>query len=414
MTLKVLLDLSLLSSSALPRGVRRYAHVLAGALMRQKQELGLEVAAVVDTPLFRAPRHTSDLTAAIEEWETKSASGLKIPFGGRALRQLARAARTANVDVLHSLHPEGSPRSALDCARVVTCHHLDSSVAATEWHGGQSRVDLDRRHFQRAERIIAISRATAQELIARLDMPRHRISVVHNGIDQKLWSAEPRPDDGPRLAALGLRGGPFLLCVGAVDARKNVDGILFGLKRAQELVQNRQLVLVWVGPLTRPERIELDGLSKSRGLAPSVITVGLVGDEDLAALYRHATGLVFASRREGFGFPVVEAMASGCPVVTSNQSSMLEIAEGAAVMVDPEDTGAIADAMVLLYGNEQERKRLRLAGAERARQFTLERMVAGTAEAYRQAALTTRSEGLSVPPGTIPPASAAPGRDRIE
>jgi len=244
------------------------------------------------------------------------------------------------------------------------------------------------------------SRAPAQELIARLDVPRHRSRVVHSGIDPRVWSQEVHPDDSARLAALGLRGGPFLLCVGAVDARKNVDGILYGLKRAQELVHNRQLVLVWAGPLTRPERIELDGLSKSRGLSPSVIPVGLIGDEDLAALYRHATGLVFASRREGFGFPVVEAMASGCPVITSNRSAMVEVADGAAVMVDPDDTGAIADAMVLLYGNEAERQRLRRTGLERARQFTLEQMALGTAAAYQEAAASARVEGPAAPPAS--------------
>jgi glycosyltransferase involved in cell wall biosynthesis len=407
MTLTVLLDLSLLSSPALARGVRRYVHLLAGALEERKRDFDLEVIAATDTPLFAAPRYTADLGLAIQTWEGRSSAALKLPLTGRGGRQLGRVARSAGAHVLHSLDPEGSARSALSCARVVTCHHLDSTVSATEWHGGQSRTDLDRRHFERAERVIAISRATAQELIARLDVPRHRIDVVHNGIDGRVWSAQPRPDDGPRLAALGLRGGPFLLCVGAVDARKNVDGILLGLKRAQELVQSRQLVLVWAGPLSRSERAELDALSTSRGLAPSVVSVGLVTDEDLGALYRHATGLVFASRREGFGFPVVEAMASGCPVITSNRSSMVEIAEGAAVMVDPEDTGAIADAMVLLYGNEAERERLRRTGLERAQQFTLDRMVQGTVEAYRQAAAVGR-DGAAQPE----PASERPGQRR--
>lgn len=400
MTLTVLLDLSLLASSTLPRGVRRYVHLLAGELVKRKRDLDLEVVALIDAPFFRPPRLTTDLLAAIADWEARPALGVKLPFGGSGARTLTKAARSFGANVVHSLQPESSPRSALDCARVVTCHHLDSSVAATEWHGGQSRVDLDRRHFQRAERVIAISRATAQELIARLDVPRHRIRVVHNGIDPRVWSQEVHPDDSARLAALGLRGGPFLLCVGAVDARKNVDGILYGLKRAQELVHNRQLVLVWAGPLTRPERIELDGLSKSRGLSPSVIPVGLIGDEDLAALYRHATGLVFASRREGFGFPVVEAMASGCPVITSNRSAMVEVADGAAVMVDPDDTGAIADAMVLLYGNEAERQRLRRTGLERARQFTLEQMALGTAAAYQEAAASARVEGPAAPPAS--------------
>jgi glycosyltransferase involved in cell wall biosynthesis len=399
-TLTVLLDLSFLATPEVSRGVRRYAHLLALALHQRQKPGELNVLALAETPLFGPARASSDIPACIEAAERGRTQGLRGVFGARLRNFLGEAARSTQADVIHSLLPEGSPRRALDRPRIVTCHHLDSSVAATEWHGGSGRIRLDRRHFHRADRVIAISRATAQELIARLDIPRSKIAVVYNGIDEQVWSMESRPDDPQRLAALGLRGQPYLLCVGAVDARKNVEGVMRGLGRAHLLAGHRQLALVWAGQLARAERQELEAQARRAGVLASLKTVGFVSDADLACLYRSATALVFTSRREGFGYPVVEAMASGCPVVTSNCSSLIEVAEHAALTVDPEDSEAIADAIVLLQGDRREIRRLTADGLLRAREFRLERMVEGTLTAYRDARDGTRSPSArpSAPP----------------
>lgn len=400
MSLRVLLDLSALQAPSVPRGVKRYASLLARALHRARTEQDLELLALLDAPLFGLPRYSSDVLAAIELLETTAVPSSRAPLTARLGSLLGRTGRKNQVDVMHSLYPGGSTRRVLDSARVVTCHHLDGGIAATEWHGTQARVGLGRRHFQRAERIIAISRATAQELIVRLNLPRNRITVVHNGIDRSLWTPAARHEDPSRLAALGLRGQPYFLCVGAVDARKNVDGVLRALARAQALATHKQLLLVWVGALGRSERSELVSLAKQQGVEGSVLPIDHASDEDLAALYRNAMALVFASRREGFGYPVVEAMASGCPVITSNRSSMAEIAEHAALTVDPDDSSAIADAMVLLYGDQHERRRLRDAGLLRATQFDLDDMVRGTVAVYRAALLATRG---TPNPGSLRP-----------
>src|SRR5690606_20073634 len=95
--------------------------------------------------------------------------------------------------------------------------------------------------------------------------------------------------------------------------------------------------VAWAGALDRQERQRISGAAEEAGVADAVQLLGYVPDAELAALYRGATAQVFVSRAEGFGYPVVEAMACGCPVITSNRSSMIEIAEDAALTVDPED-----------------------------------------------------------------------------
>src|SRR5690606_14960373 len=100
MTLTVLLDLSLLASSTLPRGVRRYVHLLAGELVKRKRDLDLEVVALIDAPFFRPPRLTTDLLAAIADWEARPALGVKLPFGGSGARTLTKAARSFGANVV--------------------------------------------------------------------------------------------------------------------------------------------------------------------------------------------------------------------------------------------------------------------------------------------------------------------------
>jgi alpha-1,3-rhamnosyl/mannosyltransferase len=112
--------------------------------------------------------------------------------------------------------------------------------------------------------------------------------------------------------------------------------------------------------------------------------LGYVPDFELAALYRGAVAQLFVSHAEGFGYPVVEAMACGCPVITSDRSSTAEIAADAALLVDPESPDAIASAILELAASEQERSRFSGRGAARANRFSLERMADGTLEVYRR------------------------------
>jgi glycosyltransferase involved in cell wall biosynthesis len=124
--------------------------------------------------------------------------------------------------------------------------------------------------------------------------------------------------------------------------------------------------------------------ARSPGLQGRVLLPGYVPEEDLPLLYTHALAFVYPSLYEGFGFPVVEAMACGTPVLTSRSSSLTEIAEGAAVLVDPRSEAQMADAFVALAGDASLRERLREQGLARAATFTWERTARETVEAYRE------------------------------
>lgn len=384
--LVVLLDLSVLATESTSRGIGRYGDELARALHAETRGGGsFRILGVAALPLWGPPRVSEDIPAVLEELRSRRSRQGKSSWASRVRLSLARAAESADAHVVHSLDPAATPLTALGCPRVVTCHHVESAVSAEAWHGaGAERSRTQKRRFARADRVIAISRATAQELIARLDVPREKISIVHNGVDLSRWSVDSKTDDDARLGALGVTRRRYLLCVGAADTRKNVEGVLHGLARARELGGRRDLVVAWAGKLDKSESARLDQLAESFGVPDSIVKLGFVSDADLASLYRGAVALVFASRREGFGYPIVEAMASGCPVITSNRSSLIEIAGDAAFTIDPDDTDAIADAIVLLADDNAERRRLAEQGPVRARAFSRATMAERTLEVYRQ------------------------------
>ena len=395
---RILLDLSVLSAANLSRGVGRYVGSLASALhARARQDPELVVSAIAERPLLREPRVTQDIPALLEELhEGKTRTAYTyLPWSRGGQRAVQSAIDQARAHVVHSLDPQVSPQG-LSCPHIVTCHHLDSSADASQWHGVSATVErADRRRFFQADRIIASSRATAQELIARLNVSRGRISIVHHGVALATWNSGDLTAQAACREELGVQGRPYLLCVGGVQERKNVDGVMEGLRRARTMLGRRDLLLVWVGRLDRKERQRLEARARKFDVAEAVVSLGYVSDQVLAALYAGAVALVFASKREGFGYPVVEAMASGCPVVTSNGSSLIELAEGAALTLNPEDTQAIADSIVLLADDNSERRRLGQQGKERAKSFSLTRMVDGTLEAYRKATGPTALEGAA-------------------
>jgi glycosyltransferase involved in cell wall biosynthesis len=246
---------------------------------------------------------------------------------------IAREARSA--DVLHCTTIRGPLRTRLPV--VVTVHDcalLRHPDAFPPWHRYTGRVAL--RHGARhAEAVVAVSAFTRSELVELLDIPEERIRVVPNGLEPVFGPDGPSTDSD------------YVLAVGTLEPRKNLGRAVEAAKRA-----NVELRVVgapgWGG-------VEVPGW------------VGRVDDEELAALYRGARCLVFPSLYEGFGLPVIEAMACGTPVVTSRGGATEEVAGGAAVLVDPLDPDAIAAGIVEAEARHDELRRL---GLERAQAFT--------------------------------------------
>jgi glycosyltransferase involved in cell wall biosynthesis len=219
---------------------------------------------------------------------------------------------------------------------------------------------------RKADAIVCVSQSTANE-VADYAGPavEGRLHVVLEGVGDEFFSAVAA-DCLSGLAA-SQSGRPFILCAGKLSPRKNVVGTLRALGRVRDRLPDHDLVLVggdgWDVDHIAPE-IERCGLSGR------VHQLGYVSNEQLRALYQRTHAYLHPSLYEGFGLTVLEAMASGAPVITSDRTSLPEVAGEAACLVDPENIDAIADAIERVCGDDNLRETMSAAGRSRARMFT--------------------------------------------
>jgi glycosyltransferase involved in cell wall biosynthesis len=292
---------------------------------------------------------------------------------------LPRLAARAAVDVLHSLASTAPARGRF--ARVVTIHDLHYRVVPEAHFGvrGLGMRLLVPLAARRSDRVIAVSAHTRDDLVRLLRLDPERIDVVPNGV-----TAEPpvQPLPEPELRRrLDLGDRPFVLSVSAKRPHKNLARLLEGLAL---LSGEHRPLLVVPGYPTEHER-ELRERALALGLAESVRWPGWIAAAELEALYRGAELLVFPSLYEGFGLPVLEAMARDLPVACSDRASLPEVAGDAALLFDPERPEAIAAAIERLLSNPEEADRLRRAGRERVRRFTWDDTARGVVASYERA-----------------------------
>jgi glycosyltransferase involved in cell wall biosynthesis len=239
----------------------------------------------------------------------------------------------------------------------------------------------------RAAEIIVPSAATEADLLDLYAVEPERVTVIHHGIDHDTF----RPVGAREIERVrrhyGIEG-PYLLFVGGLEPRKNLPALL----RAYATLPNGirpSLVLAGASVPWNPEgRVELNQalLRLSPDVRGGVALTGYVADPDRAALYTGAAALVFPSLYEGFGFPVLEAMACGTPVVTSSVSSLPEVAGPDAVLVDPTDVESIAHGLRQALEDGDLVRRLRAAGPVRASRFTWDQAARATARVLHRAA----------------------------
>lgn len=215
---------------------------------------------------------------------------------------------------------------------------------------------LFRRLSRRSDGLLTVSHFARERLVLALGPGAERLQVILNGADH-LDGVEP---DEAVLDRLALRGRPFVLAVGSANPTKN----LAALVEAHALLGVDAPPLVIVGG-TRGRVFAAAGLSGRPGL----LLAGAVGDAMLVALYRHALALVFPSRYEGFGLPLLEAMGQGCPVVTTREASMPEVCGDAAYYLEGTDTAALTSGLRRVIEDEGLRDRLCVAGRQRAARF---------------------------------------------
>jgi glycosyltransferase involved in cell wall biosynthesis len=230
---------------------------------------------------------------------------------------------------------------------------------------------------RRSHRIIAISRATRDDVVQHLHVPLDHIDVVPQGLGRRA-AVEPR-----RPGGLDLRGRDLLLTAAAKRPHKNLGAVLDALAL---MAPEQRPVLVLPGYHT-PHEEELKRRAAALGVAGDVRFLGWVDDAEMEGLYAAAAGVVFPSLLEGFGLPVLEAMARGVPVACSDRPPMNEVAGDAALRFDPESPRTIADAIARLLTDAPLRERLRAAGPANAARFTWTATARGTIASYRRALL---------------------------
>jgi glycosyltransferase involved in cell wall biosynthesis len=265
---------------------------------------------------------------------------------------------------------------------VVTVHDL-AFLRLPETHTAESRryYAQTAASVQRAARVIAVSHATARDLVELLGADPARVRVVHNAAAEVFY---PRSEGA--LQALAAQLGtplprPYLLFVGTIEPRKNLPLLLEALAL---LVQHLDVHLVVAG---RPGWLEQDSLAAvgRLGLDGRVTFVGSLAEEPLAVLYSHAAVLAYPSLYEGFGLPLVEAMACGAPVVSSDAGPMPEVVGDAAVLLPPTDPRAWADALGRVLSDPATAAELRLRGIARAAEFSWARAARETRAVYAEA-----------------------------
>jgi glycosyltransferase involved in cell wall biosynthesis len=241
-----------------------------------------------------------------------------------------------------------------------------------------------RRSLKRGDRIIADSRNTRTDLMDYFETDGRKIDVVYPGVAET-FRRQLGGEAVQQVRADHGVDGPYLLFVGNPKPHKNLDNVV----RAFAEVIRRDAFegdLVCVGGRDEAQQRVLHH-AESLGIADRVRLLGHVEEEALPAIYQGARLFLYPTLYEGFGLPVVEAMASGVPVITSNTSSLHEVANGYASLVDPLNVEQMADAIVAALRDDSLRERLITAGKERSSQFSWRQTAQQTLEVYQSALL---------------------------
>jgi glycosyltransferase involved in cell wall biosynthesis len=295
----------------------------------------------------------------------------------------------ARVDLFHAPHYVVSPLTR--CPFVVTIHdciHLRFPQYLPNKIAVRYANTMMRSSARRSRRILTVSQASKQDILHYLHVPAEKVEVIYNALDERL-ATPPTEGEIARVRQRYQLDAPFILYTGNIKPHKNLDRLIeaYAILRRRGVVDAKLLI---IGDEVS-KYPNLRRLVHRHQLHPHVRFFGFVSDEMLAILYRLATVFVFPSLYEGFGLPPLEAMAAGTPVITSNVSSLPEVVGDAAVLIDPLDADAIADAMARVIGDPNLRADLIRRGHERVNAFSWRRSVTRVRDVYEELAGSTHA-----------------------
>ena len=268
--------------------------------------------------------------------------------------------------------------------KVVATIYDMSPVIFPQFHTSENRNTFGRKlqHIrQHADVLIAISESTKRDIIEHLGFPETRIHVAYGGVDANFAPLPNQAALRPTLAKYGLREPGYILHVGTLEPRKNLVRLIEAYAQVRQRCGDVTPPLVLVGQNGWDSADIFTAVARHK-LSDHVQIVGFVADADLPALYSAAAFFVYPSLYEGFGLPIVEALACGTPVLAADNSCLPEAGGAGALYVKAEDVGRIAAGIVRLAMDEVLRAQLRRAGLVHAAHFTWERSARQLLDAY--------------------------------
>ncbi len=271
----------------------------------------------------------------------------------------------------------------LSCTRqITTIHDCVYTKFPQEFANGEDRIlyaIMFRLALRKSKKIIAVSRSTKEDLVSLFKTPEEKIRVIHEGVGERFFRKPLVEQTESIRKRYGLEG-KYVLFVGLRRPRKNIARILRAFAAARSSLGS-EVKLVLAGPADM-RFIDVSEQAKKLGISDGLIETGLVPHRDLPALYHSAECLFFPTLHEGFGLPVLEAMAAGVPVITSRRPAHMEVAGDAAMLVDPLDVEEMARGIVKMVNDKNLQEEYRIRGLKRAKLFSWEKCAAETLEAY--------------------------------
>ena len=341
--------------------------------------------------LFRGPEYSSPISILVERvLDNSSFLGKRISryivytmSAKKNKSEINHITDHGYAFLLHFLNPKNT---------IVTCHDLIPLVM-DGMYGRTALSPLGNKTYKyilsgilKAKKVIAVSESTKRDLIKYLKCNEENIIVVYSGVDSRFKKENELGHLEEIKRKYNLPDSKYLLHVGNCNWYKNIPGILHSLKML--LSKDIDIILIKVGEQFTKEQKEL---INKLGLNERIYHLGLLSDEELISVYNLASVLIYPSIYEGFGFPVLEAMACGTPIVASKVASLPEIVDRAALLVDPNSSKEIFEAIYGILSNNDLRVSLISQGLRRAEIFTWEKTAEQTFKIYEEIFASVRS-----------------------
>ena len=355
-------------------GVSRYFCELVSAMLPTHKDVR------IFAPLYRNVYLRDVPVANVQGYWIKDYPTYTAGLCTRIMGRLASAAiERWQPDLIHETYYSNRPSSSKKTPAVLTVFDMISELGLMGDQVSQGDIKQTSKFqaVQRADHIICISQSTQRDLIRLFDVPASKTTVIHLGCDA--FRLTPAP--------AASQAKPYLLYVGLRGAYKNFYRFLEAYAKSKRLTEDFDLVAFGAGAFTQNEQTQIIAL----GLSLNQVRQTAGTDESLATIYRNAAALVYPSRYEGFGLPPLEAMAQGCPVVSSNTSSMPEVIGDAAEYFDPDNVDDMSAAIENVVYSSERREELIRKGHVRSKMFDWATCAAETMRLYQTIAVGSRS-----------------------